>query len=110
MHRYGYTNPLILIDQDTDTAFEADIDDEDEEEDDRFEYRRSSTYDSQRFEIGYRAPLVPQKSLPDLPLVPTDVLTRKVPPLKRVLSRAFLENGADAVCGYSYVCKRNVTN
>jgi hypothetical protein len=59
--------------------------------------------DNQRFEIGYRAPLVPPKSLSDLPPIPTDKLTRKIPPLKRVLSRVFLENGADAVCGYPYL-------
>jgi len=72
------------------------------EDEGRFEYRRSSTYDSQRFEIGYRAPLVPPKSFPDLPQTPTDKLSRKIPPLKRVLGRVFLENRADPVCGYPY--------
>jgi len=92
--RYGYAHTLIWIHQDTGTASEAEIDRE------GFGYRRSSTYDNQRFEIGYRAPLVPPKSLPNLPPVPTDKLTRKVPPLKRVLSRVFLENGPDAVRGF----------
>ena len=80
------------------------------EHEDGFEYRRSSTYDSQRFEIGCRAPLVPSKFLPDLPPIPTDKLSRKIPPLRRVFSRAFLENGADAVCGYPYLHQGDFTN
>lgn len=79
---------------DTDTGSDADIDCEDKGED-GFEYRRSTTYDNQRFEMGYRAPLVPSKRLPNLPPVPTDKLSRKLPPLKRALSRVFSENGVD---------------
>lgn len=69
-------------------------------DEDGFEYRRSNTYDSQRFEIGHRAPLIPPKELPDLPPILTDKLSRKTPPLKRVLSRVFPENGADPVSNH----------
>lgn len=72
----------------------------DDSGEDASDYRRSSTYDSQRFEIGFKAPLPPPKLLRDLPPVPTDKLSRKIPPLKRVFSRVFSENGVDAVSGY----------
>lgn len=107
--RYGDAHHLIRIYQDTDTAFKADVHGEDQDEHDS-RSRRSSTYDNQRFEIGYRAPLVPPKQLSDLPPVPTDKLSRKIPPLKRVLSRVFLESGVDGVSGYPCTGLGTLTN
>lgn len=75
-----------------------------------FEHRRSNKYDNQRFEIGHRAPLVPPKLLPDLPPISTDQLSRKIPPLKRVLSRVFPEFGADVVSNYPCVRLSILTN